>query len=292
MLNISKNHPTTPGELCAIFFDCENGFNTLGKQYNNSPLWAYVRSALYYKMSVCSGFFNSHHSTNVGLREIFFLIKVQLEAFFFFNPLVLKFSKKVDCVVFEHPRAKEVNGCKVDIYSHFLVGKLEKEGKKILLFDKGDLGRHEKTHRKERFYLDNIEAVQRLAHKFGALFGRERRLFEGEIGYFSSLIEGADKIISRELSGSYFHFIVGKWFVKSILKWTNPDVVYIVDAYSKRHFITIAAKELNIKVVELQHGIVSDYHLGYAFPNSQRESYGLLGITIPISIVFLSTYIF
>jgi len=276
MLNTSNSHPKSPRELCNVFFDCEKYHKTLDKQYHNTPLWAYVRSALYYKLSVHSGFFNSHHSTSVGLKKTFSLVKVQFETFFFFNPLILKFSKKVDCIIFEHPRAREINQRKVDVYSHFLVDKLEGEGKKILLFDKGDLGKHEKSYRKGRFYLDNIEALQRLAYKLGALFGRETKFFTNEVDYLVSKIEGANKVVSRELNGSYYHFIIGKWFVKLILKWTNPEIVYLVDAYSKRHFITIAAKELNIKVVELQHGIISDYHLGYAFPEAEKEKYYFL----------------
>jgi hypothetical protein len=272
MLDTSKNYPKTPRELCNIFFDCEKNNKTLDKQFHDAPLWAYVRSALYYKLSVYSGFFSSHHSTSFSLKKIFSLIKVQVETFFFFNPLVLIFSNKADCVIFEHPRAREINDVKVDIYSHFLVEKLEKEGKKILLFDKGNLGKHEKSYRSKRFYLDNIEVLQRIAHKFGALFGRESRFLKDEKTYFESKIEGSDKIISREINGAYNHFIIGKWFVKLILKWTNPDVVYLVDAYSKRHFITVAAKELNIKVVELQHGIISDYHLGYAFPIEEKNN--------------------
>jgi hypothetical protein len=276
MYNTSKNYPKTPSELCNVFFDCENTHKTLDKQYHNAPLWAYVRTAIYYKLSEYSGFFSSHHSTSVGLKKIFCLIKVQLETFLFFNPLILKFSKKVDCIVFEHPRAREINKSKVDIYSHFLIEHLKQDGKKILLFDKGNLGKHEKSPRKGRFYLDNIEALQRLAYKLGSLFGGEAKFFGNELEYFVSKIEGADNIISKELNGSYYHFIIGKWFVKLILKWTNPDVVYLVDAYSKRHFITVAAKELNISVVELQHGIISNYHLGYAFPEARKNSYNFL----------------
>ena len=46
----------------------------------------------------------------------------------------------------------------------------------------------------------------------------------------------------------------------------------MVVSYGKGELIK-AAKKLKIKVVELQHGTFSKYHLGYSFPNTKNKTY-------------------
>ena len=58
---------------------------------------------------------------------------------------------------------------------------------------------------------------------------------------------------------------------KLFRKW-NLKELYIVSSYGKGPFID-AAKGLGIPVIEIQHGIISKYHLGYSFPNSKLPPY-------------------
>jgi len=58
---------------------------------------------------------------------------------------------------------------------------------------------------------------------------------------------------------------------KLFKKW-NLKELYVVSSYGKGPFVD-AAKGLGIAVIEIQHGIISKYHLGYSFPNSKLSPY-------------------
>jgi len=55
----------------------------------------------------------------------------------------------------------------------------------------------------------------------------------------------------------------------TLLTKVNPRIVIVVCSYGKETFIE-ACKNLNIPVVELQHGVINEYHLGYAYPGVRR----------------------
>ena len=46
-------------------------------------------------------------------------------------------------------------------------------------------------------------------------------------------------------------------------------MIFVVVAYENQAVVA-AAKDLGIKVIELQHGTISDYHLGYSYPLKTR----------------------
>lgn len=54
-----------------------------------------------------------------------------------------------------------------------------------------------------------------------------------------------------------------------LLKKVSPKLVIVVCSYGKETFIE-ACKSLGVPVVELQHGVISSYHLGYSFPDPHR----------------------
>ena len=53
---------------------------------------------------------------------------------------------------------------------------------------------------------------------------------------------------------------------------TKPKAIYVIVSYGKAELIKVA-KELNIPVIELQHGTFSKYHLGYSFPQHKNLDY-------------------
>jgi len=51
-----------------------------------------------------------------------------------------------------------------------------------------------------------------------------------------------------------------------IIKRLKPKIIIIICSYGGREDIIEAAKILNIPTVEFQHGVLSNYHLGYSYP--------------------------
>ena len=54
-----------------------------------------------------------------------------------------------------------------------------------------------------------------------------------------------------------------------LFKKRNPKMIFVVVAY-ENHAIVAAAKHVGIEVIELQHGTITDYHLGYSYPEKTR----------------------
>ena len=56
------------------------------------------------------------------------------------------------------------------------------------------------------------------------------------------------------------------------MKRTQPKKIYLIVSYGRGELIK-AANDLNIEIIELQHGTFSKYHLGYSFPNGNNKAY-------------------
>ena len=70
------------------------------------------------------------------------------------------------------------------------------------------------------------------------------------------------KIFSNHISN--FKYEYGRY--KDLLSRKKVKQVYVVVAYENKALIS-ACKDLGVKVLELQHGVISKYHLGYSFPD-------------------------
>ncbi|QQS88666.1 capsular biosynthesis protein [Fusobacterium canifelinum] len=58
----------------------------------------------------------------------------------------------------------------------------------------------------------------------------------------------------------------------SYFKKKNIKEIYIICAYGKEGVVA-AAKDLNIKAIEIQHGTITKYHLAYHYPTNQKIPY-------------------
>ena len=56
------------------------------------------------------------------------------------------------------------------------------------------------------------------------------------------------------------------------MKKRCPQRIYIICSYGKEALIS-AAQDLGIEVVEIQHGVINQYHLGYHFPDNKIIPY-------------------
>lgn len=96
--------------------------------------------------------------------------------------------------------------------------------------------------------------------------------------YFDKLEKGINSLfnIDIDIVGQAEYFYVTYYFkcrqFTKLLKRMNPRILFIVVSYGREHLIR-AAKNLHIPVVELQHGVLSKYHLGYDFNSGQKDDF-------------------
>jgi len=77
-------------------------------------------------------------------------------------------------------------------------------------------------------------------------------------------IQEVISLIKRTFSIQIIYFIKRKETYKRLFKKINPKIFLMVCSYGSEALVG-AARELNIKVIEMQHGLISQYHLGYNY---------------------------
>jgi hypothetical protein len=67
-------------------------------------------------------------------------------------------------------------------------------------------------------------------------------------------------------------FLLAKKNYENLIRRRRPRLIFLSGAYSQAPLIS-AAQKYGIPVIELQHGVISKYHLGYSFPSGVRRTY-------------------
>lgn len=176
----------------------------------------------------------------------------------------------VETLVFEHPRAKPLDGRRVDIYTSFLVDELRRRGERCFVLASG-LEVEEKSRDPARrsvallYVLASVAARilrPRLTQSDRERLARLEREVERSFGVEFDI---ADYLVTKaSLAAARYRLF--KWLFKR-LRTRN---LYCVVSYALGPQIQ-AAKEAGVVVTELQHGTFSRFHLGYSFPGRERE---------------------
>lgn len=252
--------------LCEAVWKLEREFDLLSWEVEGVKVWQYQRTAVYQMLATALGIFEDGQDVQVAgaaeaLRHGLMLVRGSIAK----NPLLAR--GHVDAVVFEGGRSRLVDGKRITIHTHYLVQRLAAEGKRLLLLDRAWGGGHLKEPDPRRRYLDFFDlgsAVRsRLAPKrFGSadaeLVSRIERHFELETGARVSLRPTFERAVARFISDHALH--------RHLFQRRRPRELYCVCAYGQLAPAIKAAKDCGALTIELQHGVVSRYHLGYSFP--------------------------
>jgi hypothetical protein len=126
----------------------------------------------------------------------------------------------------------------------------ERDGyRKIIYYDYFALKR--KVKRSLKFGRNVIRTCNFLARKIESAFKKH-----------VSIRINVTNIVKREIFNAYHGIAVAKRFIEKV----EPSLLIVVNAYGYTHFVH-SARLLGIRVVELQHGVISPYHMGYHYPN-------------------------
>jgi len=78
--------------------------------------------------------------------------------------------------------------------------------------------------------------------------------------------------VAGDVSRAVYYFNIDKAGFRSLFHKNKTEALYVLNAYSRAACVA-AAKELECRVIELQHGFISRYHLGYSWPGSPQLAY-------------------
>lgn len=252
-------------EVCDEFFRLENEYNLNYIMIQHVYPWELVRLYLYYEITRKLGLFGSAQQASVSLFDKVKSFLPFIKNSIFCNPF--KGQDNFEILIFNHPRKVLNNGEYMDIYSYFLRDSLENLGKSYEVLDSPYLNKHyikkddkvkfndrillgsyfyKKTHNIE-YTEKESETIQSIENLIHTHFGVEVDLFE---------------IFSNHILN--FQYEYEKY--KELLNDKKVEQVYVVVAYENKALVA-ACKDLGIEVIELQHGIISKYHLGYSYPS-------------------------
>ena len=252
-------------ELSNGIFQLEAKYNMLYTYIQNVPVWQSMRAEVFYKLAQDLGIYSTPH-TRLKKNELIRSIPKVILNSIFNNPLLS--SKKVDSFVFLHQRKVLIDNKYIDIYTKYFLDSIKDKNYEMLEYS--FKGKNIKKTAKNHKFLDALTVRRMIQPKFTySDFTKEERehietlrsAFEAEFGVtydFAAMF--ARRIEKYKNEYKYYD---------KLFKRRRPKVIYLVVSYS-HHALIAAAKDNNIKTVELQHGTISRYHLGYNYPHCTK----------------------
>lgn len=254
-------------DICEVFFELEEKYNLNYLEIQGCYAWQLIRMHLYYDITRKTQIFNAPQQKSLSLAD-----KVKTFLPFFKNSLLNNpFNGKYhkDILIFDHPRKVIFNGAYCDIYSSFLVDFL-RDDYSFEVLEAPYLNHH--LTKKEDYikYTDRIDLGSYVHKKFNKVEFTQKE--KDIILKVQNELENAFNIklnIPWMMTTHILNFEHDFKKYVDLFKKRNPKMIFVVVAY-ENHAIVAAAKSLGIKVIELQHGTITDYHLGYSYPEKTR----------------------
>lgn len=184
--------------------------------------------------------------------------------------------KKADVLLLTHGRKTLVHGKYIDLYLNNKIEELDKNNISYVVIDRADhYGNHQGMMKENYIYFERFghiirEGLYKIGmNKINVESDLEKiQHIEDEIKEKLEIDVDLKYLIKRRI----FRFKVDKKYYNKLLNRIKPKKLYLVVSYGKEDLIA-AAKERNIEVVELQHGVISNYHMGYYFPFKDNIPY-------------------
>lgn len=244
-------------EIVDLIVTNEKKYKLFSLTYKGFAVWPFYRIYFYYNIGAKKKSF-SNQSSNPSLS-----FKYLLKTLNIFNPR--KIFKKSKKLILEHPRT---NIAGFDIYTKEISAVFNEEECSFFSFSqKGLIDPSKRT-----IPLDMLKIVSKIISKFSIIFIRDKYFNENFKDFLNefSLESNEIKNYIKEYKKYYIEFLIQLQFYKFILKVKKVEEVYLTVYYTNLPLV-IAAKILRLKTIEVQHGVISNYHLGYHYPYYESD---------------------
>lgn len=264
------NHPKTIPELCTLIWQLEDRHKLLDMEISAVKIWQACRMHVYYKLAEDCGLYEPPHVAHTNKRSRLPQLMTFARSLFLDNPF--RGAEPTEIAIFDHTRSNRVGDQIADIYSCFLCDELRELDKDFTIFERPFLHRYTKDHdykRRRAGLIDSLSSV--LAHLPGPRVDPAElkmiRNIEAEIASDLGVKLNLENIFSKQIK----RFKLRRYLYGRLLEKYRVKKVYLVVSYFLAPLID-AAKQRGIPVLELQHGVINRYHLGYSFPGREHGS--------------------
>lgn len=262
----------TVKEICQNIWNLEEKYELNHKEIQGCYPWQLIRMYLYYEITRKTNVFESAQQSSLSLADKINSFLPFAKNSILSNPL--SGNENVDVLIFDHPRKVIFEDEYQDIYSYFLKDTLNEYGKTFETIESPYLNKHfrnkkniEENHVKlnDRILLGSF--IHKTRNRGKVPFREdEKQLIDAvknEIESIFNIEIDLFRIIEDHILNFQYDY---KKYIE-LLEKRNPKQVFLVVAYENKALVA-ACKEMNIEIIELQHGTISPYHLGYSYPKN------------------------
>jgi hypothetical protein len=253
-------------EFRAEFLELEKELDLLNKKVCDTYFWERIRFPIYQRLYSS----DEERSANGGSEGYLPGIYLFVKNIFVKNPLL---SKKVDFLFYGTGRRKKIeDGLWWDIYHDPIIESTKED---CLLWERPyDVSHLTPSKTSSMRYVDVIEYTGTLLQKTGlskvSLSESELSLIKEVKGRIEARFDAElplKKIIKEDLSKRRVRLPLYTKLIKKV----SPKVVFLTVGYNGRETFIEACRRADVPVVELQHGVINEYHMGYSFPHANKN---------------------
>ena len=256
-------------EKMAAFLELEEKHQLMTREINGVPYWNMVRFSFYYTVTSGKAYLASTHpDTVMNVKQLILnaprVLWQALTKNHWFN------VPEADVMFMLTPRKVETERGPLAILLDYFCDKLDRS---FCIFEKPLRYRHLKYKIDRKvLYSDYFEIKRLIYNKLG--IGRKEVLkaaAAGEFDFIADFNKTFDSNITMEYMISKTSFCVASYkacfknFCSLLRRMKAKCLVHAVPYEQENQIMTLAARTLDIPVLELQHGIVNGSHIAYNY---------------------------
>lgn len=255
----------TVEKVCELIFEIEKEQNLFDQKIQGVNFWKLVRFVLYRILLERLNLVQTAHTKEFNSAWDKFKVLYPMIKNTYLHSVFSR-NSNVDILVIEHGRKVLIKDEYIDIYTKYKVDELEKSNASYEIVDRPYLGKHYHKPSENRSYFQDITIgylIKNFLIKEKFTNNEEEQLedLELKLKNIFGVQVGLKALVQKRIN----LFKIKKTQYKKMLKKRKVKKVYLVVSYGHESLIA-ACQELNIECIELQHGTMNRYHLGYSFP--------------------------
>lgn len=246
MTSTGNGTDLTVTTLCQAIWQVERELDLLNWRIRSAHPWPIIRMRVFHELSQRSGIHGNPHPVRRTRADKARLVAKHLAGTVTRNPFLAR--GPFNALVVPHPR--KPGG--VEIYSDRLRNEL---GDAALVIDSGINGTPLPGSRNLDFFTSAAGAISSRS------VDDRCRTIAAALEALTGVRVPIGALVAREIPK---HTRLRALY-RALLRRHKIKTVYVVVGYFHQHIVG-AARDLGIRVVELQHGAISPFHLGYSYP--------------------------
>jgi UDP-N-acetylglucosamine:LPS N-acetylglucosamine transferase len=253
--------------VCELIWQLENDYNLIQLEVQGVKVWELLRYKISNYILQKKQIYGQAHTERTS-----FFDKLRAVPMYVINTLTKNpiWGPKKSILVFDHPRKIYIENKYIDIYTNHLIKNFNQKEYEVIESEylKKHFSNRKETNRKylDSYFFYSLPYRVFYKNRFKSKEEKIFKLIEAKIYKTFNVKIDLSLMVIKEIK----NFQLKYCYYKKILKNKKPNVIYLVVSYAEMPLIA-AAKYYGIKVIELQHGIISPYHLGYNFPHGNKE---------------------